>query len=158
MVFRCAHTGSVTHLWERWGAASPTNVILFVGDHPTSLSASSVCQVVCESTLIIQLHSRMLDKNEILHLLERLGAAYPTNIIPFVGDPPTSLSASSVCQVVCESTLIIQLHSRMLDKKRSITFVGAMGCSLSHKCYSITFVGSITFVVVTPARSYILVL
>ena len=59
------------------------------------------------------------------------------------------MSASSVGQVVCESILIIQLHSFLLDKKRSITFVGAMGCSLSHKCNSITFVGCITFVVVT---------
>ena len=31
----------------------PTNVILFVGDHSTSLSASSVGQVGCESTIII---------------------------------------------------------------------------------------------------------
>ena len=106
----------VLHLWERWRAASPTNVILFVGDNPTTMSASSVCQVVCESTLIIQLHSRMLDKNEVLHLWERWGAVSPPNVILFVGDNPTTMSASSVCQVVCESTLIIQLHSRMLDK------------------------------------------
>ena len=32
----------VLQLWERCGAAYPTNVILFVGDHPTSLSASSI--------------------------------------------------------------------------------------------------------------------
>ena len=54
----------------------------------------------------------------------------------FVGDHLMTLSASSVCQVVCESTLIIQLHSRMLDKNRSITFVGAIGPSLSHECNS----------------------
>ena len=40
----------------------PINVILFVGDHPTSLSASSVGQVGCESTIIIQLRSVVLDK------------------------------------------------------------------------------------------------
>ena len=59
------------------------------------------------------------------------------------------MSDSSVGQVVCEPILIIQLHSCLLDKKRSITFVGAIGCSLSTICNSITFVGSITFVVVT---------
>ena len=101
--------------------------------HKCYTITSSVCQVFCESTLITQLHSRMLDKNEVLHLLERWGAASPTHLILFVGDLPTTLSASSVCQVVCESTLSIQLHSHMLDKKRSITFVGAMACSLSHK-------------------------
>ena len=106
----------VLHLWEQWCAVSATNVILFVGDYPTTLSASSVCQFVCESTLSIQLHSHMLDKNGVLHLWERWRAASPTNVILFVGDNPTTKSASSVCQVVCESTLIIQLHSRMLDK------------------------------------------
>ena len=35
----------------------PTNVILFVGGHPTSLSASSVGEVACESTIIIQLRT-----------------------------------------------------------------------------------------------------
>ena len=53
----------------------------------------------------------------------------PTNVILFVGDHPTSLSASSVGQVGCESTKIIQIRSVVLDKKkRSITFVGGMLC------------------------------
>ena len=158
-------THEVLHLLEQCHAASPTNVILFAGNHPRTLSTSLVCQVVCESALIIQLYSRMLDKkkriitfvgamalslphkcnkfrrrssddfvgvigmssglkltlniqlhshrfdiNELLHLCERWCAASPTNVILFVGDHPTALSASSVCQVVCESTLIIQLH------------------------------------------------
>ena len=63
----------------------------------------------------------------------------------FVGTNSKSMSASPVGQVVCESTLIIQLWI----KKRSIKFVGAMGCSLSHNCNRITFVGGITFVLVT---------
>ena len=67
-------------------------------------------------------------------MLERCGAASPTNVILFVGDHPASFSASSVGQVMCESTIIIQLRSVMLDEKRSISFVGAMLCSLSHKC------------------------
>ena len=126
----------VFHLWERCCAASPTHVILFVGDHPTSLSALSVGQVVCESTIMIKLLSCLLDKNEVLNLWERCCAVSPTHVILFVGDHPTSMSASSVGQVVCESTIIIQLRSVVLDKKRSITFVGAMLCSLSHKCNS----------------------
>ena len=52
----------------------------------------------------------------------------PINVILFVGDHPTSLSASSVGQVGCESTIIIQLRSVVLDKKRSITFMGGMLC------------------------------
>ena len=42
----------VFHLWELWRAASTTNIILFVSDPRTTLSASSVSQVVCESTII----------------------------------------------------------------------------------------------------------
>ena len=52
----------IAQMW-RWSATSPTNVILFVGDHPTIMSASSVGRVVCESILIILLHSCLLDKN-----------------------------------------------------------------------------------------------
>ena len=107
---------SVLHLWERCGAASPTNVKHFVGDHPTSLSASSVGQVVCESAIIIQLLSCLLGKKRSIHLWERCCAASPTNVILFVGDHPTSLSASSISQVVCESTIIIQLFLACLIK------------------------------------------
>ena len=67
--------------------------------------------------------------------------------ITFVGAMESSLShkcniflrRSSVGQVVCESIIIIQLHSSLLDRKRSITFVGAMGCSLSDKCYTLSW-------------------
>ena len=90
--------------------------------------------MVCESNIIIQFFHTCLIKNEVLHLLERCGAASPTNVILFVGDHPASFSASSVGQVMCESTIIIQLRSVMLDEKRSISFEGAMLCSLSHKC------------------------
>ena len=72
---------SITFVSAMVFAASSTYVILFVGTHPTSMSALSVGQVVCESTLIIQLHSCMLDKNEVLHLWERWGAASPTSVI-----------------------------------------------------------------------------
>ena len=77
----------------------------------------------------------MLDKNEVLHLWERWDGASTTKVIHFVGDYPTSMSASLVCQVVCESNLIIhKLQSCILDTKRSITFVGAIWCSLFYKC------------------------
>ena len=42
--------------------------------------------------------------------------------------------ASVVVQAICESILIIQPHACMLDKKRGITFVGVMICSLYSKC------------------------
>ena len=103
-------------MWERCCAASPTHVIFFVGDHPTCLSALSVGQVVCESTIMIKLLSCLLDKNEVLNLWERCCAASPTHVIFFVGDHPTSLSALSVDQVVCESTIMIKLLSCLLDK------------------------------------------
>ena len=88
-----------------WGCrvASSTVVIRFVGDHPTSLSASSGSQVVCESTIIIKLLSVVLDKKTKYYIC----AASPTDVILFVGDHPTSLSAASVGQVVCASTIII---------------------------------------------------
>ena len=60
----------IFYLWEGCCAAFPTNVILFVDDHPTSSSASSIGQVVCESTIVIQPLSCLLDKNEVLHLWE----------------------------------------------------------------------------------------
>ena len=113
----------VFHLWERCCAASPTNVILFVDDHPTSLSASSIGQVVCESTIIIQLRSVMLDEKRSISLWERCCAASPTNVILFVDDHPTSLSAS---------TIIIQLLSCLLDKNEVLHLWE--GCCAAHKC------------------------
>ena len=68
----------------------------------------------------------------IFEIVQVIGENVPTaflyvlSILLFVGEPPMSLLASSVCQVVCESTQIIQLLSRMLDKKRCITFVGTI--------------------------------
>ena len=126
----------VISLWEQWRAAYPAIVILFVGDHPTTLSASSVCQVVCESKLIIHLTHACWIINEVLHLLERWRAACHTTAILFVGDPQTSLLASSVCQVLCETTLIIQLHSRMLDKGKVLHLYGNGVQPLQQKCNS----------------------
>ena len=81
------------------------------------MSVSSVGQTVCKSIIIIRLHSCLMDKNDVLHLSVRWCAASPTNVILYVGDHPTRMSASCVGQVVCESAMIIQLHSNWLDKK-----------------------------------------
>ena len=94
--------------------------------------ASLFGQAVCEPTLITQLHLSMLEKKR-YYTCWRV----PTNVIAiilFVGTHPTSILATSEGQTVCEPALIIQLHPCMLDIKRGITFVGAIGCSLSHKC------------------------
>ena len=72
--------------------------------------------------------------HKVLHLCERWDVASQTNVILFVGEHPIRVTDSASGQVVFESLKFIQLHSCLLDKKRSITFVRAMGCSLSHKC------------------------
>ena len=99
---------------------------LFVGDHPRSISTSSIGQVVCESSLIIKLFSYMLDKNRSITFSGAWGAIAPENVILFigvarrlhlfVGEHPTSISTSPIGRVVCESSLIIQLFSYLVDK------------------------------------------
>ena len=95
----------------------PTNVILFVGDHPTSMSASSIGQVFCETIQIIQLLSCVYDKIEAYICGIDEVAASPTNVILFRRRSSHEyVGFIGICQVVCESTLIILYHSRMLDK------------------------------------------
>ena len=88
----------------------------------------------------------------------------PENVILFIGvtrrlhlfvdEHPTSILTSSIGRVVCESSPIIQLFLYLLDKNLSITFSGAM-CSIApQNVTSITFSGSITFSVVTPAHKF----
>ena len=81
---------------------------LFVGDHPTSLSASSVGQVVCKSILIIQLHSCLLDKNDVLHLWERSGAACIATVKVFQnGRPDTSACEDITPRNLCIHSILI---------------------------------------------------
>lgn len=118
----CMHVGwiinKVLYLWERWFAASSANVILFPRHSSDEYVYLFVVQAVCESPLIIQLHSCMLNKDEILHLWERWFAASSANVILFIGTHPTSMLhvTSSVGQAVFESALIVQPHTCTLDK------------------------------------------
>ena len=85
---------------------APENVILFigvtrrlhlfVGEHPTSISTSSIGRVVCESSPIIQLFSYLLDKIEVLHFSGVMCSIAPENVtsITFSGSITFSVVTS----------------------------------------------------------------
>ena len=114
----------VLHLWERWRASL---------SHKCNTFSSAIIRRLCRRHryVINTSHSASLTHVASKRSITFVGtmACKPLSQMEyfFVADHPTTLSASSVCQVVYESARIIQLYSRMLDKKTKYYICGSDG-------------------------------